>query len=142
MTDQISGPTTTATSAGEGRLKVGASCCGTGKKKCLKCAIAKADGKGGCGKKKKDGKGGLNVIAPAVAAGYGGAPKAAAFPSPAMTMTSKPHVSGSSVGGVAIKGIKKLKNFSTASKSKMNFGKALVGSTKSSGLKGVLKSLI
>lgn len=44
--EQYSAPTTTADSKSDGRLKVGAGC-SHGKKKCLKCAISKHDGKGG-----------------------------------------------------------------------------------------------
>lgn len=44
---QYSGPTTTAESSSEGRMKTDAGCCPHGLKKCLKCAIKKAPSKVG-----------------------------------------------------------------------------------------------
>ena len=137
--DQFSTPTTTADSSKDGRLIVGVG----SPKKCLKCAIKKTkhDGAGGCGHKKHDGKGGSGLPAP-VSYGASNIKTPSAFNGLAASMTSKPHRAGAVSGGLKIKGIKKLKKFSSASSGKMKFGKALVGSTKSSSLKGVLKSLI
>ena len=127
--EQYSGPTTTATSQTDGRLKVAAGCSHK-KSKCLKCAISKKDGAGGPGLK----------IDPV---GYGATsaqkniiPKLAISP-----MTSKPHRSKSVTAGLKLK---KAKSISSSIKSlgkKMKFAKALKSSGKMASLKGLLKGL-
>lgn len=115
---QDSGPTTTATSQSDGRMKV-ASGCPHGKKngKCLKCVISKS---------KKDGRGGPGFPSNA---GYG-APKGG-------TISMKAPPSGGKSRSFKIKGMKSLSS-SIKSLNKNKFGKALK-SAKTKSLKSLIK---
>lgn len=100
--DQYSGPTTTADSNADGRMKVAAGC-SHGRKKCLKCAISKhKDGKGGPG---------VKTTFPTGSGGFGAssAQKTPKFSIASMPMTAKKHKSLSIPGGLKPKGGKALK---------------------------------
>ena len=106
-------------------------------KKLLKRIIGKYnDGKGGCGYSKKDGRGGFGIIDPP---GYG-----KIVSKPAVRMTSKPHRASVKIGGIKMKGIKRLSSIASiigSSNKGTNFGKVLK-SMRSKGLKSMIKSII
>lgn len=118
---QDSGPTTTATSEAEGRLKasVGGTCLHGKKGKCLKCLLSD---------RKKDGQGGPGVKFPLGLGGYGATK---------VQRTIIPKARNITVG----KG-KKIKGISIKPK-KMTFGKALSkNSLKIKSLKSILKGKV
>ncbi len=132
--DQQSTPTTTADSAASGRLVTGV---GSGKKRCLKCAMKKKTCSGSCGKSTKyDGKGGES-LKPPTAPGYG----APAAINPSSLGLNKPHSSSMVKGGLKIKGIKKMKMLGKSSLGKMKIGKIRKNSIGSGVLKGIISSI-
>ena len=121
-------PITTAISKLTGRLKVDAVSCNK-KKGILKKILNKRDGKGGVGA----------LDAP----GYGPAPKKSLFPK---STTNKPHRSTKSIGGIRLKGFKKIPSIPSAINAlnkKMKFKKTLKSSVaKVKSLKSIVKTLI
>lgn len=118
---QYTGPTTTAESNGDERMKVSTGC-SHGKAKCLKCAMKK-DGAGGPGK----------TVSPV---GYGKKSPSLAFPK--LSSLKMPGIKGLKIKSLKTLKVPKIGKATGSSK----FGKALVSSTKSKGLKGMLKNLI
>ena len=125
---QDSKPITTAISKLTGRLKVDSASCNK-KRGILKKILNKKDGKGGVGA----------LDAP----GYGPAPKKTLFPA---STTNKPHRSTIKIGGVRLKGFKKMPSISSsinALNKKMKFKKTLKSSSaKVKSLKNIIKTLI